>query len=243
MSGTVVVPLNASWQNRQDALNYWQPIESIGTVAAAGIAAWAAFQSRSSTQQANAAATKLTAIESQRRHNELCPRLRMTCEPFNPGSDTLRLRVMLAGPHGLDRLDRLTVTIRNDHLRRGEGSYQEHMDSPTQEQIRAHIWGPYRFTPGTGPDEAQADITGRVTVYDSALPLGEELPFQLEHTRPGHWMTGMTQSDWLRQRGTVIRVAFNAEHTEHGTWTLPCEIDTLSLPVTVYVPQAPSGAR
>jgi hypothetical protein len=75
-------------------------------------------------------------------------------------------------------------------------------------------------------------------VYDASLPLGEELPYQLEHTPRGYWMNGMTQDDWLRQRGTVIRLALTAESNEHGTWYLPCEIDTATTPATVYVPQA-----
>jgi len=149
--------------------------------------------------------------------------------------------VALVGPSGLDRLDRLTFTIRNDHFRRGEGPYQQRLDGPTPEQIKAHIWGPYHFTPATGPDEARADRTGRTTVYDAELPIGEELPFQLEHTIPGHWMTGMSQPDWLQQHGTVIRLALIAEHSEYGTWYLPCEIDAATSPVTVYVPQFPDS--
>ncbi|MFI7283485.1 hypothetical protein ACIBOV_24805 [Micromonospora chersina] len=148
----------------------------------------------------------------------------------------LRLRVGLIGPAGLDRLDRLTVAIRNDHHRRGAGHHQR-MGGPTPEEVKQHIWGPYRFTPHTGPDEAQADSTGRQVVYCSGLPLGEELPYQLEQTSPGHWMNGMTHQSWLQDRGTVIRLAFTAEHQDHGTWHLPCEIDTEAVPVTVAVPQ------
>ncbi|MEU5527683.1 hypothetical protein ABZ744_12155 [Micromonospora chersina] len=179
----------------------------------------------------------MTAIESDRRKSELCPRLRVACEPFNPGSDAdiLRLRVALIGPPGLDRLDRLTVAIRNDHHRRGK-SHQQRMDGPSQEEIKQHIWGPYRFSPHTGPDDAHPDDAGRQVVYGNSLPLGEELPYQMEHTLPGYWM-GMTQQSWLRERGTVIRLAFTAEHQDHGTWYLPCEIDTGTMPLMDYVPQ------
>lgn len=208
----------------------WDAIESVGTVAAVGVAAWAAWL-------ANRTAGRMTAIESQRRHSELCPRLRVTCEPFNPGSDIMRMRIMLIGPPGLDRLDRLTVTIRNDRFRRGEG-HRQHMGGVTEEEVKQHIWGPYRFTPHVGPDEAGADSTGREVVYDTPVPLGEELIYQLEHTSPGHWMGGMSHPDWLRQRGTMIRLAITAEHGDYGKWYLPCEIDTATLPVTVYVPQA-----
>jgi hypothetical protein len=48
---------------------------------------------------------------------------------------------------------------------------------PTREQVETHIWGPYMFTGGTGPDQARADGTGRVTEYDEALPVGEELQY------------------------------------------------------------------
>ncbi|GIJ29803.1 hypothetical protein Vqi01_49650 [Micromonospora qiuiae] len=150
---------------------------------------------------------------------------------------------MLIGPPGLDRIDRLTVTIRNDHFRRGEGDHRQSMDGPTQEEIRDYIWGPYRFTPGTGPDDARADRLGRETVYDTALPIGEELPYQLEQTMPGHWMRSMTQQGWLQQRGPIVRLAFTAEHQTHGTWYLPCEIDTTNMPITVIVPQVEHATR
>lgn len=97
------------------------------------------------------------------------------------------------------------------------------------------------FTPGTGPDEARADRTGRVTEYNADLPVGEELPFQLEPTRTGSWMGGMTQQDWQRQRGTVIRLAIDARHNEHGTWTIPCEIDASNADGTsVIIPDSQS---
>lgn len=73
-------------------------------------------------------------------------------------------------------------------------------------------------------------------MYDAALPIGEELPYQLEQTMPGSWMS-MTRQNWLQQRGTVVRLAFTAEHQTHGTWYLPCEIDTTTVPITTFVPQ------
>jgi hypothetical protein len=161
-------------QERQDVLDIWLPIEALGAAVTPGFGAWTTFLARSAaakseaaSTQANAATARLAEIESQRRHNELCPRLRVTCEPWGSGVDILRLRVALVGPPGLNLLDRLTVTIRDDHFRRGE--HQQIMGGPTQEQIKAHIWGPYRFTPGTGPDDARADPTGRKTVYDAEL--------------------------------------------------------------------------
>lgn len=206
-----------------DAGVIWSAVGALATVAAAGVAAWAARQSRISAQRANDAAAALTDIERDRRHSELTPRFRVIVEPWGPGTDTMKLRVMLLGPPGLDHLDAVTVRIRDDHFRRGEGLLLA--GGPTREQVKTHIWGPYMFTPGTGPDEARAEPTGRVTEYKAELPVGEELPFQLDPTRPGSWMTGMSQEDWQRQRGTVIRLAIDAIHAQHGKWTLPCEVD------------------
>jgi hypothetical protein len=214
-------------------MDIWTPLTAIGTVAAAGIAAWAA-------RQARVAATTLTDIESQRHHSELTPWLRLRLTPLNPGSvEALMLHVGLVGPPGLDKLDRLTVSIRNDHFLRGAGAYRQHAGGPTQEQVKAHVWGPYRFVPGVGPDDSRADSMGREVVYDAELPIGEELPFELQRTTSAPWMHGTTDADWQRDRGTVIRFALTCEHNVHGPWHLKCEVDVAALPVTVLVPQSP----
>jgi len=191
---------------------------------ATAIAAVAARQSNKSSGKANQTAEALTEIEQDRRHSELTPRFRVRVEPWTAGNDQdLRLRIMLTGPAGLDRIDGLTVRVRDDHFRRGESTPTA--GGPTREEIKAQIWGPYRFRPGTGPDESRADDDGRVTVYDAELPIGEELPYFLERTRPPTWARHMTQERWNEQRGPVIRIAVEAWHNDHGRWTLPCEVD------------------
>lgn len=204
-------------------MDVWQAVGAFGSLAAAVVGGWVAYQARSAAAEANAAAKTMAQIERDRRHTELCPRLRVSCEPWAPGSDHLRLRVALLGPPGLDRLDTLRVTIRDDRRRRDEGSLW--MDGRTREDLERQIWGPYRFMPYTGPDGAQADATGRVTAYEEVLPVGEELRFELEHTVPPHWAQGTSPEDWQRQRGTIIRITFDAQHTTHDSWTLPVEID------------------
>lgn len=104
------------------------------------------------------------------------------------------------------------MTIRNDDFMRGEGTILA--GGPTREQVKEQIWGPYRFTPATGPGEkARADGTGRVTPYESLLLLGEELLFQLEPTTPPSWSIGTSQDQWRQDRGEAIRLAFDAHHT------------------------------
>jgi hypothetical protein len=214
----------------------WAAVGAVGSVAAAGVAAWAAWLSRASAREANAAAGALATIERARRYEELTPRFRVSTQNLQPGTGparagtfSLRLQVALTGPPGLSHLDGLTVRIRNEGQLLAAG--------PTREQIRAQIWGPWMFTPGTGPDEARADSTGRVTEYREQLVVGQELSFQLEPTMRPTWATSTTQEDWQREPGTVLRLAIDARHAEHGEWTLVCEIDTgTGEPVTVVIP-------
>src|SRR5260370_22314936 len=130
-------------------------------------AVWYARRSDRSAARSAVAASTTAALDMQRRNAELTPRLRVSCEPSNPGSPTLRLGVFLSGPPELERLDALTVTLRDDHPWRGQGTPLA--GGPTPEQVVAQIWGPYRFIPGTGPgaDHVRgipgADPTGRTT--------------------------------------------------------------------------------
>src|SRR5260370_33661982 len=138
----------------------------VAALSAVGAVRYARRSDRSAARSAAAASTT-AALDKQRRHAELTPRLRVTCEPSNPGSPTLRLGVFLSGPPELERLDALTVTIRDDHPWRGQGTPLA--GGPIPEQVAAQIWGPYRLIPGTGPGADPvggipgADPTGRTT--------------------------------------------------------------------------------
>jgi hypothetical protein len=217
-------------------VNGWTIAGDLGQVAGAFVAAGAAVSAWAAARAANNAAASMARIELARRYEELCPRFRVIVEPWSPGSRDVRLRVMLLGPPSLARIDKLTTTVRDDHFRRGDG--QLLAGGPTREQIKEQIWGPYRFNPGVGPDEAHADRLGRAVVYDDALPVGEELPYRLELTLPPSWATATSAEDWRRERGDVLRLALQAEHADHGSWTLPVEIDAGdgSASVTVIVP-------
>ena len=179
----------------------------VSALCAAG-AVWYARRSDRSAARSAVAASTTAALDIQRRNAELTPRFRVTCEPSNPGSPTLRLRVFLSGPPELERLDALTVTIRDDHPWRSQGTPLA--GGPTPEQVAAQIWGPYRFIPGTGPgaDSVRgipgADPTGRTTPT-GGLPVGEELPFFLEPTFPPSW-SQQPQDHWLTESAPVVRL-------------------------------------
>ena len=111
---------------------------------------------------------------------------------------------------------------------------------PTPEQVAAQVWGPYRFIPGTGPgaDPVRgipgADETGRVTAT-GGMPVGEELPFFLEPTRPPSW-SSQPQENWLK-RGTVVRLRLGCRRDGREPWTLTAEVDVGGQgPCTVAVP-------
>ncbi|HEX2746083.1 MAG TPA: hypothetical protein VHN16_17020 [Streptosporangiaceae bacterium] len=156
-------------------------------------------------------------------------RFRVTCEPSNPGSPTLRLRVFLSGPPELERLDALIVTIRDDHPWRGQGTPWLAVRHPNRSPRRSGH--PTASFPGTGPgaDSARgipgADPTGRTTPT-GGLPAGEELPFFPEPTFPPSW-SQQPQGNWQKERRTVVRLRLECRRDGWDPWILTCEIDTI----------------
>lgn len=221
-------------------MDAWEAIGAIGSIAAAGVAAWAAHQSLGAATKASEAAEAMVGIERSRRHSELTPRLLVTCEVLGPGDygGKLRLRVKLLGPVELASVDSLTLAILDDHFRRGDEKLIEKTPSaPYIDEIKRQVWGPYRFTPQVGPDDARADATGRETVYGSEIPIGAELPFQLEPTSPPSY-SAWSFDQWQRDRGTLLRLALVAAKAGE-CWRLVCELDTLTTEtssVSVEVP-------
>ena len=194
----------------------WAAIGAIGAVTAALIAAWAAGQSRLSSTQANAAATTLARIETERRHGELTPHFRVIFAPAGSGMSRCEPSVKLVGPAGLNRIDNLTLTILDDHFRRADAT--NIVGSVTKEQIERQIWGPYRLVAGVGPDDSRADETGWQTVYNHPIPVGEELPFPIDTVPPPPW-SQLSPTEWQNMQ-KKLRFALNATHSQYGTWRL-----------------------
>ncbi len=166
----------------------------------------AADRSAEAAAKSAEAAAATAALDADRRHSELTPRFRVTCQPA--GQDGLDMVIFLAGPPELERLDALKVTIRDDHPWRGQRTSLA--DAPTPEQIAAQIWGRYRFVPGTGPgaDSVRgipgADPTGRTTAT-RGMPVGEELRSGwISSSRPGRRSVPRTAATCPRGRLRVI---------------------------------------
>jgi hypothetical protein len=188
----------------------------------------AAERSATAAEGSAAAAASTAALDRERRHAELTPRFLVSLGQANPGVETKRLYVYLIGPPELERLDELTVTIRDDHPWRGQG--RQLAGGPTPEQVARQIWGPYRFTPGTGPgaDAVRgipgADPTGRITPT-RGMPVGEGLQFSLEPTLPPPW-SQQPPEDWRRERGPVVRLQLECRRDGWDPWTLVGEVST-----------------
>jgi hypothetical protein len=177
-------------------------------------------------------------LDRERRHSEITPRFRVILESANPGVDAMRLRLFLTGPTDLMRLDGLIVTIRDDNPWRAEGTSLA--GGPTREQVAAQIWGPYRFTPGTGPGANSlrgipgADATGRTTPT-CGMPVGEELTFHLEPTFPPSWSQQPIEN-WRKERGRTVRLRLECHREGWESWILACEVET-----GIAAAGAPSG--
>lgn len=193
----------------------------------------AARKSAEASERSATASETRAALEGQRRQAEMTPHFRVS---YDWESD--RLTVLLAGPPQLEQLDSLTVRIRDDHPWRAEGSPLA--GGPSQEEVAAHIWGPYRFIPGTGPgaspgsDIGAADATGRVT-RTRGMPVGESLPFFLQPTMPPRWSQQPVEN-WRRERGTIVRLQLDCIREGWNPWSLACEIDTAPGAASVELP-------
>ncbi len=91
-----------------------------GVISLAGVG-YARTAARANTRSAVADETT-AALEGDRRHAELAPRLRIRCTPANVGSHDSKLTVELLGPPELGGLDELLATIRNDNRWRGQSA-------------------------------------------------------------------------------------------------------------------------
>lgn len=175
------------------------------------VAAAAAVGSWRAARQASQAALTLAAIERDRRHAELTPHLEVSCTSTG---DRATLWVALTGPMGLEHLDEMSVTVRDDI----RGRKPIVAGGPTADQIAEHVWGPYRFVPRVDG----ADSCGRC-VLPVKLLLGDARPFTLERTRPPQW--SMDTGEWSEQyRYSPVKLTLSCWREGYKPWTVPLEV-------------------
>lgn len=164
-------------------------------------------------------AAKVTAIEQDRRHEELTPEFEVTCLVPDRASDSADLRVTLTG--GLDYLDEVVITILDEA---GRGHWAHGLPAGvTREQAEAFVWGPWEFNTGAS---AQV-ITGRETRTRSYSRVNGKNwdVLSLTATRPGHWMTGTTQDSWRKQyQDHPVRLLFTCRRDGYEPWYVSYEV-------------------
>jgi hypothetical protein len=201
-----------------DTTVIWTAVGALGVVVAAGVAAWAARQSRDSAIKANAAAETLAAIERDRRHDELAPEFAMKFTAT--AEDRANLLVTLTGGR-MDRLDEVTVTILDetgkDHWGGGLPT------NVTQDEAAAFVWGPWEFLTAAAVQIA-SNRESRPRPY--VRPNGKNwdlLP--LTRTRPGRWMSTYSQEQWQGDfEGQPIRLLITCRREGYEPWMLLQEV-------------------
>ncbi|MER6406278.1 hypothetical protein ABT269_22735 [Streptomyces viridosporus] len=183
------------------------------------VAAIAAVGSWKAARNSHEAAATLSRIEQQRLHADLTPDFRCTIVA-NEARSTAMLQIHFEGPPGLlsHGAIEITVSIRNDNPHRG--STPQLAGTETPEVVRAHIWGPWKFS-ADGRDD-----TGR-TVAPQQLAAGEWTRYGLTPTSPPSW-SATTMDSWRADYANEpVRLSITAR-SQGSEWTVPLEV-----PVTI----------
>lgn len=184
---------------------------SIGAVAAvvAGVAGVGAWRAGNRTADATAAQTTL---QAENWHVQRTPQFKVTCRRTH--GDDAEMHVALVGPPGLDRIDELTVSIRDDdmdHTPRLAGGL-------TAEEVAAQIWGRYRFNPAADG----ADKTGRAP-EPFPLAAGASRRFSLVPTLPPSRAIPESWQDSYAD--DPLRLELTARCDGHAPWRVTLDIN------------------
>lgn len=192
----------------------WSEVASFSAAALSAVAAAGAWMA---ARRSNATADAVAAIERDRWHADLTPEFEITLGRSE--GDRRTLDVQLVGPLPLRRLDSVAISI-------GSSDDAERTDrlpgGPSQEEIDAQVWGPYRFTHGADG----ADTNGH-TVQPVPMEVGRGRPFSVERTRPPYWQEGNDREERWRDQwlGKPIKLVLTCRRDGFAPWVVPYEID------------------
>ncbi len=185
---------------------------SVMSAVATLIAAVAAIASWSAAHTANGIAESLANLEEQRRHAELTPKFAVSIDAY--GDASLRMWVQLIGPPGLDQLDDLVFTIR-DNIR---DIPADQTGAATAENIENQIWGPYRLA----QDIDGVTANGR-TARAQSLLLGDACAFILDETQPPSWWNAGGAAWTSEYKYLPIRLSLLCRRIGYEPWTVPVQ--------------------
>jgi hypothetical protein len=202
--------------------------------AVAGVAAigsWrAAAKANKAAERANATADALAHIERDRWHTELTPKLQV--ELTGAASGRAELKVTLSGPPGLDQLDELSISVRDDGDDHPVTAGMSEQEAQEASQV---IWGPYRFVRGV----SGASRNGRYAPSEGTVAQGDGIRRAMEETPAPSWVAA-TENWRDRYKDKRVRLTFTCVREGYRPWTIPWEGIVQELPV-VLANASPDG--
>ena len=185
---------------------------AVASLIIAVVALVVALASAAYTRRQAVVSEKAAAIEDQRRHDELTPELAVTCEERS-GTRLADMTLELTGPAGIERLDQVTIRIRDD--------IPDRKPSPgsqlTQDQISDVIWDRTGSISASETPTSTGAHTGR-----SGCPSMSPTRVSLEWSIPPSW-AGL---GWRGQyHGQPVRLEITCRCGGYAPWTLRYEVD------------------
>ncbi|MEW2578325.1 hypothetical protein [Streptomyces syringium] len=193
------------------------PWPEMASTSAAALSAVAAVGAWVAARRANATANVVASIERERWHADLTPQFSITIERAE--GDRSTLDVQLIGPLPLGHLDEVNIAIVSSDDADRTSTLP---GPPTQEDIDAQVWGPYRFTHGADGADAHGSRVQAVS-----MQVGRGRPFSIEMTRAPLWQEGGdAQERWRsRWRGTPLCLLITCRRGGSDQWVIPCEVE------------------
>ncbi|MGW4702979.1 hypothetical protein [Streptomyces sp. NPDC004285] len=172
--------------NTDDWTAFGAIVAAVSVVVTAVMAYWTTRKAATAAADSAETAREVAKIERDRWHRELTPELTFSLIRVSP--DRLRLTTTLDGPVGLDHLDTITLTVRDEAGR--DHSARPHHDDAMRAELPSVIWGAARFSPGVDGVAAP----GRKSVIRS-LERGDFVYRQMDNTEPPSWF--QDPADWV----------------------------------------------
>ncbi|RPE27249.1 hypothetical protein [Kitasatospora cineracea] len=198
---------------------FWTAVGSLAALAAAVLAWWATRNASAAAADAATTARETAQIERDRWHRELTPELNFY---LRASTYEWKLRVELAGPVGLDQLDRITLHVRDEAGVDHSGGVGL-TEAQREEELPRVIWGPLRFRPVID----QTPEPGREAVI-GVLERGDNAPRLMERSVPPSWFTenGQDPQHWQeRFAGQKLRLKAVCERDRHQPWIVLAEVE------------------
>ncbi|MER8199032.1 hypothetical protein ABTY00_34420 [Streptomyces microflavus] len=189
--------------------------------AATGVGVVTAIMAYWTTRKAAAAAAdsadtarEVARIERDRWHRELTPELVFSL--IRVGPNRLRLATTLDGPVGLDHLDTITLTVRDEA---GWNHARPHFDEAMRTELPSVIWGPARFSPGVDGVAAP----GRESII-RGLERGNSVYRVMENSEPPSWF--QNAGDWVEGYWEAkLRLHAVCEVEGYKPWIIVAEVE------------------